>query len=358
MILVTKPFLPKEEEYIKKVNTIWRNNWLTNNGPLTKELEYEITDFLKIPSMHFVSNGTVALQLSIKALDLKGEVITSPFSFVATTTSIIWEKCTPVYVDIQPDTLCIDPDKIEEAITDNTTAILATHVYGIPCNVEKIDKIAKKHNLKVIYDAAHAFGVKFKGTSLLNYGDISTLSFHATKLFHTIEGGGIVHNLGEVLDKKIMLLRNFGFEGDKYYFAGMNAKNSEFHAAMGLCNLSCVADIINKREKLVCVYDEILGNIVQRPSIPKGTDYNYSYYPIIFKTTKQLLNVQQVLLENKIQTRRYFYPSLNNLPYLKTSQYCPISEDIASRILCLPLYFDLEIEMVEKIACKVREACI
>ncbi|MEX3745401.1 MULTISPECIES: DegT/DnrJ/EryC1/StrS family aminotransferase [Lysinibacillus] len=358
MILVTKPFLPKNEEYIKKVNTIFENNWITNNGPFSQKLEYEITNFLEIPSLHFLSNGTMALHLSIKALDLKGEVITSPFSFVATTTSIIWEKCTPVYVDIHPDTLCIDPDKIEAAITKNTTAILATHVYGIPCDVEKIEIIAKKHNLKVIYDAAHAFGVKFKGKSLLNYGDISTLSFHATKLFHTVEGGGIVNNLGEKLDKKITLLRNFGFEGDNYYLAGVNAKNSEFHAAMGLCNLPYVSEIINKRKKLVCKYNEILADIVQRPSIPKETEYNYSYYPIIFKTAEQLLNVQQVLLENKIQTRRYFFPSLNNLPYLYTSQYCPISENIASRVLCLPLYFDLEIEMVEEIAYKVREVCI
>lgn len=356
MIFVTQPFIPKKEEYQEKISSIWENKWLTNNGPLAKQLEVNLQNYLDVQSIHFVTNGTIALQLAIKALELKGEVITTPFSFVATTTAIIWENCTPVYVDIRSDTLCIDAEKIELAITDKTSAILATHVYGIPCDVEKIERIAKKYNLKVIYDAAHAFGVNYKDKSVLEYGDISTLSFHATKLYHTVEGGGIVNNAGPEIGKKIDLLRNFGIEGDNCFIPGINAKNSEFHAAMGLCNLPYVAEIIENRKNITTYYDNFLLGVVERPDIPKDTKYNYAYYPILLKDEEQLLKVQRALTEQKIQSRRYFYPSLNNLTYLSEIQECVVSENISSRVLCLPLYYGLEIKVVEKITIIIKEA--
>lgn len=350
MINVTKPFLPPQEEYNKMIEGIWNRAWLTNNGPLVKELEEKLQKHLNIPSFHFVTNGTMALQLAIKALDLEGEIITTPFSFVATTTAILWEKCTPVFVDIRPDTLCINTDKIEETITDRTSAILATHVYGIPCDVEKIDIIAKKHNLKVIYDAAHAFGVKYKGESILRYGDISILSFHATKLYHTIEGGGIINNTRSEIDKKIQLLRNFGLNGEDPISIGINAKNSEFHAAMGLCNLKYITQIIEKRKELSEYYSTILPHEIQLHINNSDVTYNYAYYPIILPNEEVLKKVVNFLLEKGIQTRRYFWSSLNKLEYLKTQYICSVAEDISKRILCLPLYTELDKKQIKKIA--------
>lgn len=355
MIPVSKPFLPPIEEYNHLIEKLWQSKWLTNHGVYVRELEQKLQSYLQVPSLHFVSNGTVALQLALKALNIEGEVITTPFSFVATTTAIIWENCEPVFVDIDPNTLCIDVNTIEEAITEKTTAILATHVYGIPCDVERIEEIAKKYNLKVIYDAAHAFGVRYKGKSILNYGDLSILSFHATKLFHTVEGGGIINNNGDDIDSKIKLLRSFGFQKDTYEYAGINAKNSEFHAAMGLCNIKYVNDIIIEREKITEIYDNALKKIVKRPVIPNNITYNYAYYPIIFQTEKQLLQVKSELYQNGIESRRYFYPSLNNLPYLKANYPCQVSESISKRILCLPLYNGLVFQDIELIITQILE---
>jgi dTDP-4-amino-4,6-dideoxygalactose transaminase len=250
MIPVTKPYLPPFDEYQSYLEGIWKRQWLTNNGPLVHELETKITDYLGVTNFLYLGNGTVALQIAIKALELKGEIITTPFSYVATTSSIVWEGCKPVFVDIDSQTLNIDPSKIEEAITVNTSAILATHVYGNPCDVIKIGEIAKKHNLKVIYDGAHCFGVKFRGESIFEYGNISTVSFHATKLFHTIEGGG-VFTRDKNLSKKMSFMRNFGHDGPEVYReVGINGKNSEFHAAMGLVNIKKIDEIIAKRKLL------------------------------------------------------------------------------------------------------------
>ena len=250
MIPVTKPFLPPAEEYESYLNGIWKRNWLTNMGPLASQLEMELKDFLEVSHLLFVTNGTVALQMAIKALNLSGEVITTPFSFVATTSSIVWENCTPIFVDIEPTTLNIDAEKIESAITEKTSAILATHVYGNPCDVEKIEKIAKKHNLKVIYDGAHAFGVKINGKSIFEYGDISTCSLHATKLYHSIEGGLLITK-DPILLKKLAYIRNFGFDGpENFAELGINGKNSEFHAAMGLANLKYIEHIHKKRKEI------------------------------------------------------------------------------------------------------------
>src|SRR4051794_21801553 len=250
MILVTKPFLPPIKEYQEFIDGIWQRQWLTNNGPLVNELELKLKEYLKLKHLLYLSNGTIALQIAIKALDLKGEIITTPFSYVATVSSIAWENCTPVFADIDERSFTINPDEIEKKITEKTCAILATHVYGIPCDVERIEAIAKKNNLYVIYDAAHAFGCIYKGKSLYSYGDISTASFHATKLYHTIEGGAVITSSAELL-KKMAYMRNFGHNGPENFFGlGINGKNCEFHAAMGIVNLTYINSIIQKRKEI------------------------------------------------------------------------------------------------------------
>ncbi|WP_281613895.1 DegT/DnrJ/EryC1/StrS family aminotransferase [Flammeovirga sp. SubArs3] len=349
MIPVTKPFLPPIEEYQKYVNDIWKRNWLTNNGPCVNELELALKEKLKIDHLLFVNNGTIALQLAIKALKLKGEIITTPFSYVATSSAIVWENCKPVYADIDPKTMNIDPISIENKITKNTTAIIATHVYGIPCDVKAIEKIAKKYKLKVIYDAAHAFGTIYNGKSLLSYGDISTLSTHATKLFHTIEGGAIVTKQAKVL-KTLAHMRNFGHNGsEKFYGIGINGKNSELHSAMGLANLPYLDNIILKREKDSKRYDSwLLKKELMRPEIPGDTIYNYSYYPIIFKNEAICLKVKNELEKHEIFPRRYFYPSLSTLPYVEKSE-TPVCDNICTRILCLPLYYNLTASEIDLI---------
>lgn len=350
MINVTKSYLPDLNEYVKMIGEIWQTHNLTNRGPMARKLEEDICNKLGVRNLLFVSNGTIAIQLAIKALNLSGEIITTPFSYVATTTSVLWENCTPVFCDISLSTFCIDAAKIEALITPSTTAILATHVYGIPCDVEAIEAIAKKHNLKIIYDAAHAFGVKYKNESILNYGDVSTCSFHATKLFHTVEGGSVTTKSEDVL-KTITLYHSFGHIGDDYYTQGINGKNSEFHAAMGLCNLPKLEELISYRKKASETYDAYFAKAkITRPKISSHVIYNYAYYPVVFESETTLLNVKKILADNKINTRRYFYPSLNNLPYLQQSNACPVSEDISKRVLCLPMYYGLEMSDVKRIA--------
>jgi dTDP-4-amino-4,6-dideoxygalactose transaminase len=349
-INVTKTFLPPIEEYKQYVQQIWDRNWLTNQGPLLQEFERKTAAYLGVQNLHFVANGTLALQIALKTLGInRGEVITTPFTYVATASSILWQNCKPVFVDIRPDTLCIDAGKIEAAITKKTKAIMPVHVFGHPCDVEAIDAIAKKHNLKVIYDAAHAFNVKHKGRSILHYGDISILSFHSTKLFHTVEGGALVVKDKAVHDK-VELTKRFGHHGDKHYMLGINAKNSEFHAAMGLCNLRHIDDIITKRKTISQLYDTLLGDKFQKPAKSVSTTYNYAYYPVLFRDEAQLLAAFDALKKEDIFPRRYFYPSLNKLPYIRGATACPISEDIASRIACLPLYSSLRISDVRRIS--------
>jgi dTDP-4-amino-4,6-dideoxygalactose transaminase len=350
MINVTKSYLPPLEEYSELINSIWQNHHLTNRGPLVQKLERDICKKLNLNNLLFVSNGTIAIQLAIKALNITGEVITTPFSYVATTNSLLWEGCQPVFCDISNETFCIDAKKIEALITPKTTAILATHVYGIPCDVEEIEKIATKHSLKVIYDAAHAFGVEYKNKNIFDYGDVSTCSFHATKLFHTIEGGSVTAKNPEIL-KLMTLYHSFGHVGDDYFTQGINGKNCEFHAAMGLCNLPKLDELIAARKNHSDYYTSLLSaNIISRPIIPHGTSYNYAYYPVVFKDETTLLATKETLFKSGINTRRYFYPSLNNLPFLAEHYECPVSEDISKRVLCLPLYFDLEKAIIEKIS--------
>ncbi|MBA3663507.1 MAG: DegT/DnrJ/EryC1/StrS family aminotransferase [Bacteroidetes bacterium] len=350
MIPVTKAFLPPIEEYTKYLKGIWESGWLTNYGPLVNDLEKKLCDYLDVGSLSFCTNGTIAIQLAMKALDISGEVITTPFSYVATTNSILWEHCKPVFVDINENDFCINTDKIEEKITDDTKAILAVHVYGFPCNVEAIEKIAKKHGLKVIYDGAHAFGVQYQGKSLLAYGDITTCSFHATKLFHTVEGGAIISSSKEIY-KKVKLHQTFGHSEDDYFCLGINGKNSEFHAAMGLCNITKVKAIIDRRKIISEIYNQTLnfGRKLSRPSSTLDFDYNYAYYPVAFDTEKRMLEVKELLKKNEINTRRYFYPSLNTLPFIDY-QPCPVSESVSLRVLALPLFYELAEQDVKKIS--------
>jgi dTDP-4-amino-4,6-dideoxygalactose transaminase len=350
MINVTKTFLPPFDEYTSILKRAWDRAWITNNGELLLELERKLKEYHKVEHLLFCSNGTIVIQMALKVYNITKEVITTPFSYVATTNAILWEGCTPVFVDIDPLNFCIDPNKIESAITENTEAILATHVYGLPCNVERIEEIGKKYNLKVIYDAAHAFGCSYNNKSLLNYGDLTTCSFHATKIFHTVEGGCIVSNDKEINDK-LFLHRSFGHLVDDYYCIGVNGKNSEFHAAMGLAMLPYLDSIIEKRKEICGIYDDLLKNYAQIPNkVLKGFSYNYAYYPVIFETEKSLLEVKKNLEAKNINARRYFYPSLNTLPFLQTRKHCPVSEDLSNRVLCLPLYPGLTASELELIS--------
>lgn len=348
-INVTKPFLPPIEEYQRYIEQIWSSEQLTNNGACVCELNRQLKEYLDVSYIRFVCNGTLALMLAIDALGLEDcEIITTPFTYIATTSSIIWQKCKPVFADILPDTLCIDPAAVESLITPRTKAILAVHVFGIPCDVEALDTIAKKHDLKIIYDAAHAFSVKYKGKSILRYGDISTLSFHSTKLYHTIEGGAVSSESEELYNIYEKSMR-FGHNGDDHILCGINAKNSEFHAAMGLANLKHIDHIISARKKVCEHYDKALSGRLKRPSIPEDTEYNYAYYPVIFDDEEALLRVCGKLNAENIFPRRYFYPSINDIAYTPDGE-CPVSSSVSRRIICLPLFTDIPDEAVEKIA--------
>ena len=355
LINVTKTYLPPLDEYVHFLEQVWATHHVTNNGPLAQRLERELEAYLGVPHVRFVSNGTIALQLAIKALGITGEVITTPYSYVATTTSILWQNCTPVFVDIEPDTLCIDPDLIEKAITDRTTAILATHVYGYPCDVDRIGAIAAQHGLRVIYDAAHAFAVRLRGTPLVDYGDVSTLSFHATKLFHTVEGGAVVARDPELIEA-MELLRAFGHRLDDYRSEGINGKNSELHAAMGLCVLPRVDSLIEARRSITERYDELLEGLpLRRPRVPADVDHNFAYHPVLFDTAALRLRVHAALQAAGVHPRRYFWPSLNTLPYVAGSS-CPVSEDAADRVLTLPHYPGLDDDSMARIASILRSA--
>lgn len=356
MIPVTKTFFPPLEEYQSFLSRIWKNEWLTNRGELVNELEDKLKNYLNMSNLILTTNGTLPIQIALKLLANKGEVITTPFSYVATTSAIVWENCIPVFVDIHPEYLCIDETKIEAAITSKTTAILATHVFGNPCNVEKIEEIASKYNLKVIYDAAHGFGVKYKDKSIFNYGDVSTCSFHATKIFHTGEGGALI-TPQENLNHKLFYSHNFGHNGPiDFHGIGINAKMSELQAAMGLSVLPYMDEILNARREVTKFYDENLDfSKIRRFKIRENTVWNYSYYPIIFQSEMNLLDVIKKLNDKGIFPRRYFYPSLNTLKYVNYAKM-KVSEEISKNIICLPLYVGLKPDGLEAIV-KIINKC-
>lgn len=356
MIFVTRTKLPPIHRYYKYLQQIWANNWVTNNGQLVQELELKLRDYLKVYNLALVSNATIALQMALQALIPEGEVITTPFTFAASTNAILWEKLTPVFADIEPDTFNINPNDIEKKITPKTRAILAVHVYGNPCNVDRIQEIAHKHNLKVIYDAAHAFGVEYRGSSVLNYGDVSILSFHATKVFNTIEGGALI-SPSQDLDSQHRLIRNFGIVNEeKVVLPGTNAKMNEFQAAMGLCNLQTINRDIRGRDKKYQLYLTSLGKI-KGLKFQKiiASKYNFSYMPVLFRDNNHRDSIYNILKENGIHARKYFFPLTSSFDYFDeptrtaNSQNLPVATDISSRVLCLPLYAELTTEDVSRI---------
>lgn len=349
MIPVTRTFLPPHEEYQAQVKRAFDKQWLTNRGELVQELEKKLKAYLAVDNILITNNGTIPLQIALKLLGGGGEIITTPFSYVATTAAIVWESCTPVFVDIHPEYLTIDETKIEAAITEKTTCILATHVFGNPCNISAIENIAQKHGLKVIYDAAHCFGVEHNRKSIFEYGNVSTCSFHATKLFHTGEGGAIFSQ-DEALRHKLYYSHNFGHKDPiDFHGLGINAKISELQAAMGLAILPYMPQILESRKQTINIYNASLDfSKIQKLKIRENTKWNYSYYPVIFKSQEKLLEVQKKLNNNNIVPRRYFYPSLNTIPYVN-GKSMPVSESISKRILCLPLYVGLSLEETERI---------
>lgn len=344
MINVTKTYLPDKEKYNFYVDKIFDSGWLTNNGQLVQLLEKRLSEYLGVKNLILVANGTLALQISYKLLNLKGDIVTTPFSFVATTSSIVWEGLNPVFSDINPNTFNIDETILENTITEKTSAIVPVHVFGNICNVDTIQRITNKFNLKIIYDAAHAFGVKYKDKSIANYGDVVTFSFHSTKIFHTIEGGAIIIK-DTALYEKAKLMINFGIPGyDTVTELGINCKMNEFQAAMGLCVLDDIEMIIKNREK---VYNRYLETIkksekIRFQKLNPGATQNFSYFPIVFESEEILLRVVANLKMKEIYPRRYFYPSLETLPYIKGKYSTPNSSDISKRILCLPLYDSLK----------------
>ena len=339
-IFVTRSFLPPRAEMDRLLDRVWASHHLTNNGPLVQELEARLKEELDVEHLFFVGNGTIALQIAIRALDLSGEIITTPYSYVASTGSILWERCEPVFADIDPQTCCIDPARIEERITPRTTAILATHVYGLACDVEAIEAIATKHGLKVIYDGAHAFGSKINGRSLMSFGDVTTGSFHATKIFHTVEGGCIIARDPEVAHR-VQMMRQFGHNGDDHYMVGVNGKNSEFHAAMGLCVLDHFPEIMADRQAQWERYAAAFATLDHCSTlrIEERLRYNHSYFPLVFDSHERMLQALGAMRDEGIIARRYFFPSLDELPYLVHAHPCPIARRISAQVLSLPMFF-------------------
>lgn len=357
-IRLTVPVLPGIEEYIGYLKKIWSSKCLTNNGEFVQSLEVKLREYLGIENLALVSNGTLALHLALKALGLKGEVITTPFTFAATTNVILWEGLTPVFSDIDSQTFNINPDDIKKRITSKTSAILAVHTYGNPCYAKELQEIAEKHNLKLIFDAAHAFGVQYANQSVLNFGDISTLSFHATKVYTTIEGGAVVCKDEKIMEK-IKLLRNHGIRSqEEILIPGTNAKMDEFRAAMGLCNLKRIDENIRQRKIIYNYYKRKLAGSVQFQRLT-ATRYNYNYMPVCFKDAVQRDTAYSGLVRNGIEPRKYFFPLTTNFDYFSkanTAKQLKLEEafDVSSRAMCLPLYPGLKIESVDNIVAIIR----
>ncbi len=348
---VTRPLMPTEQEYAAYVSRIFASKHLTNHGPMSQELEVRLAQFLNTSRVNVCANGTIALQLGLHVLGMAGKtVITTPFTYVATLSSLMWEGCKVIFADIDEETCCIDPASVAERLTPDTVGILPVNIYGNICDVDSLDSLAKKHNLRTLYDAAHSFGALYNNRSVLSYGDAATCSFHATKVFNTIEGGCLVTHSDEAREA-FLLMRAYGHQGDTHFRLGINAKLSEMHAAMGLCTLDKVAENIAERTLVSTMYDTLLPSKgMRRPGLRKALTWNHAYYPIILDNEKVLERIVHILAKDNIFPRRYFYPSLNTLPYVKDALPCPVAESIARRVLCLPLYAGLEENIVERIA--------
>lgn len=363
-IYVTQPSLPPLEEFVPYLEQIWRNKILTNNGPFHQQLEAALCDYLDVEHLSLFTNGTIALVTALQALRVSGEVITTPYSFVATAHSLLWNDLKPVFVDIDPVSCNLDPSKIEAAITPHTSAILPVHCYGNPCAVDQIKNIAGTYGLKVIYDAAHAFGVRYKGNSLLRYGDLSVLSFHATKVFNTFEGGAII-SPDALTKQRIDYLKNFGFVDEVTVTApGINGKMSEINAAFGLVQLNHVSKALVQRRIVEARYRLALQDLPGIRFIPplNETEGNSSYFPIFvgdaFPMTRDAL--YQRLREGGFYARRYFYPLISNMPMYRSMpsahlENLPVSNVMADQVLCLPIYPDLEHGIVDEICTLIRE---
>lgn len=349
MIYVSKIYLPKKEKLLEYIDGIYESGWLTNNGPLVQRLEKRLEEHLGVKNLLTVSNGTVGLQLAAMALQVEGEAITTPFSFVSSTSALLAERMTPIFADIDAETYNIDPNKIEDAITKKTSVIAPVHVFGNPCDIEAIDDIAERNNLKVMYDASHTFGGEFNGKSVLSYGDASVISFHATKLFHTIEGGAVIFKDDEIYERA-KILRGYGIDApDSVAMAGINAKMNEFEAAMGLCNLDEVDQILAERKTSYDHYvRELTGHVQFQKWHPKASQ-NYSYLPVVFETFEAMDRARSALAEQKIFPRQYFAPSLDTVDFGLTPQVMPNSRDIANRIMVLPLHSNAEVPVCKTI---------
>lgn len=347
MLHVTKSYLPDLKEYVAYLEKIWSSNHLTNDGPLLLELEKKLAEYLEVEHLIFTGNGTIALQLALKAYNIIGDVITTPFSYCATTNSLLWENCNPIFADIDPVSLTVESSQIASKLTSSTKAILTTHVYGNAGDLELQEELARNAGIPLIYDGAHAFGVKYKGNSIFSFGDITTCSFHATKIFHTVEGGAVIVKDAQIANK-VRELRSFGHKGDVYLSAGINGKNSEFHAAMGLVNLTHFEEIKSHRQHACELYDSKLCIQLQRIQWNAELKRNYSYYPIVLASENDLNQIVENLINENVTPRRYFYPSLNTLPFV-SAQSCPVSEDISKRILCLPLSATISNEEIIKV---------
>lgn len=363
-IYVTQPYLPPLDEFIPYLEKIWDNKWLTNNGPFHQQLEQSLSDYLGVEHLALFANGTIALVTALQTLRITGEVITTPFSFVATAHSLLWNGITPVFVDIDPISYNLDPDKIEQAITPHTTAILPVHCFGNPCNVERIQQIADTYGLKVIYDAAHAFGVRHKGKSLLTYGDLSVLSFHATKVYNTFEGGAIICPDAKT-KQRIDYLKNFGFADEVTVMApGINGKMSEVNAAFGLLQLKHVEIAIERRKELDVNYRTQLEGIsgIICLSVPEGTTPSYSYFPILVGDDYPMSRdeLYSRLKQYNIHSRRYFFPLISDMPMYRglasaSQSNLPMAKEIANRVLCLPLYPGLQQHIQQMIIEIIRQ---
>ena len=365
IITVTSPLLPSLEEFISYLEKIWDSKWITNNGHFHQELEKALAEYLQVEYISLFTNGTLPLITALQALHVTGEVITTPYSFVATTHSLWWNGIKPVFVDVDPDTCNLDPNKIEVAITEKTTAIMPVHCYGVPCDTERIQAIADKYGLKVIYDAAHAFGVKMNGESILNAGDMSTLSFHATKVFNTVEGGALVCHSTE-MKKQIDFLKNFGFNGETEVVApGINSKMDEIRSAYGLLNLKQVDKAIEARKQIAEYYRTALRKVkgVRVFEDVKGVRHNYSYFPILINAEEFGMTRDELYFKMKKENvlgRRYFYPLISTFETYKNLESSnpanlPIATRIANEVICLPMYFGLsEEDMKRVIKCIVQ----
>jgi len=357
-IYVTRPFLPPIEEFSDGLREIWDNQWLTNDGPVHKRFTNQLSNYFDTDNVCIFTNGTLALQIGLQGMGITGEVITTPFTFVATTHALYWNKIRPVFVDIEPDYYTLDPEKVEAAITPWTTAILAVHVFGYPCRLKELADIARRHNLKLIYDAAHAFGVTVDGKPISNFGDMSMFSFHATKLYHSLEGGMLTfHDSG--LKQTLDYLKNFGFKGEvEVVMPGTNAKMNEIQALMGSLVLKRIDDLIEKGRAIEAVYRERLADVPGirfTQQLSSGVQYNYAYMPVEvdekeFGMSRDAL--YEELRKYNVFARRYFYPLVSDFAcYRSISVTDPltVARRVAERILCLPTYYDLAIDDVERI---------